>query len=121
VKGDLDTECDRCLAAISLPVSGSYELFVKFDDPSEAAEERSADMIYVPRETTHFDISQYIYEFVVLSVPVTHVYDCQKGSRPPCDFEMLARLEQRNEEQSEGSPWDVLKALQGNPDLRKKK
>ncbi len=99
VRGVMDTECDRCLALISLPLSGSYELFVKFD-VEEKDRERSAEVVYVSRETTHFDIAQFIYEFIVLSIPVTRTYDCQSEASPPCDNEMLARLDQQGDEMS---------------------
>ena len=110
VCGEMDTECDRCLAPIVLPVTGSYELYVKFD--IDAKPDPSGDIVYVPKETTHFDIAQYLYEFIVLSVPVTKSMDCESKMNPPCDKEMLARLNQQVANDPESTPWDVLKDVQ---------
>ncbi|HLF65256.1 MAG TPA: DUF177 domain-containing protein [Saprospiraceae bacterium] len=99
VRGQMDTECDRCLAPISLPVSGNYELFVKFDVEKKDVE-RSAEIIYVSRETRQLDIAQFIYEFIVLSIPVKRSYDCENETNPPCDKEMVARLERQGAEMS---------------------
>ena len=115
VSGVADTECDRCLAPISLPVSGRHVLVVKFGD-ERPADEDDPDVIYVPRETHHWNIAQYIFEFILLSIPVKKVYDCEDESVPPCDKEMLSRLEQEElEEKEEGNPvWDVLKGKNWN-------
>ena len=110
VQGRMDTECDRCLAPISLPVSGNYELFVKFD-VEKKDEERSAEIVYASRETTQFDLAQFIYEFIVLSVPVKRSYDCQSEATPPCDTDMLARLSP-DTEKSEITLSDILKNIQ---------
>lgn len=110
VSGEMDTECDRCLASISLPVSGNFELYVYFETEQSETRE-SADMIFVPRETTQLDIAQFIYEFIVLSVPVSKRYECQSAPNPPCDTEMLSRLRQQEEQQQENVQWDVLKNI----------
>jgi uncharacterized metal-binding protein YceD (DUF177 family) len=113
VKGHVDTECDRCLAPISLPVQGSYELYVKFDEDAKN-EEKSAEVIYLPKETTQMNVAQLIYEFIVLSLPVNKVYDCQSETKPPCDFEMLDRLKIQEGDAKENATWDILKQIQLN-------
>jgi uncharacterized metal-binding protein YceD (DUF177 family) len=111
VTGKMDTECDRCLAAIALPIEGRFELFVKFDGGQEEARERSDEVVYVPRETTHFNIAQYIYEFIVLSIPVSKIYDCDSEQNPPCDKEMLARIEQQEAGNATEALSEVLKKM----------
>ena len=110
VSGVMDTECDRCLVPISLPVSGEYGLYVKFDP--NATPDPSGDVIYVAKETTQLHIAQYLYEFIVLSIPVAKRINCEGGETAPCDMEMLARLDEEVTQDPEGTPWDVLKEIQ---------
>jgi len=111
VQGAMDTECDRCLAPIALPVSGNFELYVYFETERRDDGE-SAEVIFVDRETTQFDIAQLLYEYIVLSVPVARRYECENTPYPPCDMEMLARLSQQEDVEQENVQWDVLKKIQ---------
>lgn len=108
IHGTLDTECDRCLVPISLPVTGAYELYVKFDSGAGQSE----DVVNVPKDTTHFDLAQYLYEFIVLSVPVAKTYDCDQEPAPPCDMEMLARISAEEDRPDTESPWEALRGMQ---------
>ena len=108
INGTLDTACDRCLAPISLPVSGSHVIIVKFDE--EVEEDPDPDVIYLSRDISHWNIAQYLHEFIVLSIPVTKTYDCESEAELPCDKEVLAKLEQEEQTEGEGNPaWDILK------------
>jgi uncharacterized metal-binding protein YceD (DUF177 family) len=107
IEGKMDTECDRCLTPISLPVSGSHELYVKFDE----GEPQEAEVINMPRETTQFDISQFVYEFIVLSVPMIKRFDCENEKPRPCDLEMLAKLSGHQRSEESASQWDALKQI----------
>ena len=108
VSGHVDTDCDRCMAPISLPVSGQHVLFVKFEDEEE--DNRDPDVIYLTRDIHNWNIAQYLYEFILLSVPSRKVYDCENEKEVPCDQSVLDRLETREEESPEGHPaWDILK------------
>ena len=111
--GTIDTECDRCLAPIHLPVSDCQVVMVKY---SEEEEQEDADVIFIHPETTSLDVSGYVYEFIVLSIPMIKTYDCQEENPPVCDQEMLLLLEQGNEplpeeEKEENPVWQKLKDL----------
>lgn len=107
IRGTVKTECDRCLASINLPIVDSQQLLVKF---SEEDEQEEADVIYIHAEATQLNVAQYIYEFIILAVPMIKVYDCESKEESPCDLEMLAYLEGENEDQEASNPvWDALK------------
>ena len=110
VSGTVDTECDRCLAPIALPVEGEYELYVKCDGEA-ATEDEGPEVLHLPRETTKFDITQYLYEFIILSVPISKRYDCEAEEVRPCDMTMLAKLAAQQEETPGDIRWDILKDL----------
>ncbi len=66
--------CDRCAADLSLPIESEYPIVVKFDEHSEEEKDDSmADVVYINRSDSHLDISQLIYEFINLSIPLNHV------------------------------------------------
>ncbi len=114
-KGHFQTPCDRCLAAINLPIKGSNHLIIKFSD--EFKEE--AEIIYVPPRTQQLNVAKYLYEFICLSIPLIKAYNCEEEEKKPCDKKMLAYLVQENEERedapSKSNPlWDQLKDVKFN-------
>lgn len=115
IDGKLDTLCDRCTAPIALPVKGNHLLIVKFtSDESEGEDPVDPDVIYLPRNVHNWNIAEYIYEFTLLSIPAANVYNCLEETPPPCDEEVLSRLD-AEEEPKEGDPaWDILKGTQWN-------
>ncbi len=108
-EGTVKTDCDRCLAPISLPIEGAERLLVKFS-LEETSEE--AEVIFIHPETPKLDVSKYVYEFICLAIPMIKTYDCQAEEEKPCDEKMLGYLETQNEEEQEDNPiWDALKKL----------
>lgn len=112
IEGVEYTTCDRCLEQIGIAVEASYQLFIKFgeDQPEEA------DVVWIPEGTSELSVAQYVYEFVSLSVPMVKVYDCHEDDNPPCNQEVLKRLEGERVEgerslDEEDNPWSALKAL----------
>lgn len=109
-KGKAASICDRCLAEIMLPIDSSYEILLKYDENERDEDE----IIYVSRDISVLNVAQYVYEFICLSLPMMKVYDCDEEENPPCNFVLLKKLEdQQNEDVSnESNPlWDSLKNL----------
>ena len=110
--GTVRTECDRCLALINLPIANQQQLVVKF---SHEPGDEDADIVYVSPDIEQFNVSRYIYEYLVLSLPMIKVYDCQNDDPRPCDEEMLKRLESKENEETAPNPiWDELRKLTDN-------
>jgi uncharacterized metal-binding protein YceD (DUF177 family) len=119
--GTIGTDCDRCLAAIDLPIEDQRHLLVKFTPEADELEEEG-ELIYLHPDTSLFDVAPYAYEMVLLAVPMIRTFECREGKPPyPCDEEMLARIEasyevaddnqQDSDDDGKPSPWDVLKDL----------
>jgi uncharacterized protein len=113
VSGWVNAACDRCSAEIKLPIEGEQHLYVKY---SEDEEEESDEVIFIHREAPSLNIAQYLYEFSVLSLPITNTYDCQNDALPPCDQSVLNILQQAETTKTtdsipSSSVWDVLKDL----------
>lgn len=116
-EGTVQTECDRCLALIDLPVSAENRLLVKLS--LEPAPEE-ADVVYVSPEIQQLDISKYVYDFVVLSVPLVRTFDCEEQNPRPCNTEMLYFLDEMGPEEQDtnnidiDSVWEELKNWKNN-------
>jgi len=112
IEGDTQTTCDRCLEAIRLPMFGDYILHVKHSTEGEDNDE----IMYIHPETSKLDLSQIIYEFVSLSVPIIKSYDCENDEKPPCNFELLDKLDNSEtpdtELNNDSGVWDALKNLE---------
>lgn len=111
ISGTVKTTCDRCLAAIDLPISGEHSLVVKL---SEEAGLEEAEVVYMLPTIEQVNVAPFVYEFIVLSIPMVKVYDCETDENPACNLEMLKLLDQSNstaeaEEDSSNPIWDELK------------
>jgi len=110
VEGTVRAACDRCLETIDLPVAGEHRILVKFSEEERAEE---AEVIYVSPTLEEFNVAPYVYEFVVLSLPIVKVYECEEDENAPCNEEVLSYLEEsENVEPGEETPnpiWDELK------------
>lgn len=112
-EGTVKTECDRCLEFINLPVSDSQRLVVKFSETAES-EAEEADVIYIHPESQHLNVANYIYEYIILSMPFMKVYDCENDDNRVCNQEMLSYIQnvEESEEETERNPlWEELKNL----------
>jgi uncharacterized protein len=111
-EGSVQTDCDRCTASIALPVSDTQYLTVKL---SLEENEEDADIVYISPESSEFNLAQYIYEFVCLSVPYNKVYDCENDNPRPCDMDILNLVEKSiaaaAEKNDPKTPFDNLKNL----------
>jgi len=110
--GTVRTICDRCLVEIDLPIEGEERLLVKV---AEETESEDPEVVYLDPEAIRLEVADYIYEFIVLSIPIIKVYDCQEEEEVPCDFDMLDKLVGEPEEEtpdpdSSSNPlWEELK------------
>jgi uncharacterized protein len=95
IDGYVDTGCDRCLADIKLPINGYYTMHVKIT--SEEVQDVGDDIIYLHAEEPKLDLSQVIYEMIVLSIPMIKAYDCQNEKPLPCNTDILEKLGSINE------------------------
>lgn len=83
IVGTVIVPCDRCLADLELRIDTADELAVKlgedYDDDGEC--------VVVPEAEGCIDLAQFIYEFVVLSMPITCQHEPGK-----CDDAMMQTL-----------------------------
>ena len=113
IDGEVTVTCDRCLADLVLPVSTGFSLSVKFGDPDLSGEEEGdREIIVLPYSDTDLDLSQTVYDYICLSLPVQRVHE--DGG---CDPETVRFLSSEDEEEQvqkdSSSPFAGLKDLLG--------
>ena len=91
ISGTLQVECDRCLESFDMPIDASYDLVVKYGDRTTPLDEAD-DVITIGVDDDFLDLSQHIYEYVVLSLPARRVHPDLPGGQPGCDPEMLSHI-----------------------------
>lgn len=112
MSGTVRCNCDRCTAGIDLPISGMYKLMVKLAFEENHPED-DEDIVFIHPEESHFDLSDYLYEFACLSVPISKTYDCEAEEIRPCNTEVLNRLDHRESSVDPNSDkediWEKIK------------
>lgn len=88
VSGNATTECDRCLDDMSLEIETESKFIVKIDN--ELTDEDDDEIIYV-KETEHeLDLTQTIYEIIVLAIPLKKVHPNDEDGIATCNSSMLS-------------------------------
>ena len=93
IGGEVICECDRCLEDCPVAVDYEGDLVVKFSDEID---DYDGDVMWISPSEDYLDLTQYIYESIVLSLPYRRVHE--EGC---CNPEMLASFGQITEEEFE--------------------
>ena len=115
--GAAGVDCDRCLEAFSLPLTGEAELVIKYDAGNEDAREED-DVAYVPYGTDYYNVARLLFEAIGVSLPMSIVHE---DADLHCDPAMLKYLEPDAPaaDTTDGgdipadSPWAALRGLKG--------
>jgi len=115
IEGYVDTICDRCSVAIKMPIEADYQMIINFGDPGNSTDE----VIFVDSDSQELNVGKHIYDFILLSVPISHrVPGCESLEIPPCDMSILSYLSTNQVDDltqgDEKSPWDDLKKVIDN-------
>lgn len=108
--GTVIIPCDRCLDDMDQPVEADNRIVVKLG--SEYSEED--EIVVVSEDEGILDLSWFIYEFIVLAIPIRHVHASGK-----CNPAMTQALEELSADRSSDVEsnqnidprWDKLRAL----------
>ncbi|MES2558263.1 MAG: DUF177 domain-containing protein [Bacteroidota bacterium] len=117
LKGSVVCECDVCLEDFELPVDEEFKLLIKV---SETENYDDDEIIYITEKVIEYDLTQYLYESVMLSIPTRKT--CEMSGSKKCNKEVIAKLEELShaaaeEEQDDDTTnptWDKLKGIFNN-------
>ena len=109
--GKVKVSCDISNELYYQPVQGSLDLVIKF---GEEYNNDNEDILIIPYGDYEIDIAQYIYEMIVLSLPVKKIHPgIVDGSLKSDILDRLEELQPNNEQNNKSIDprWDKLKGL----------
>jgi uncharacterized metal-binding protein YceD (DUF177 family) len=94
ISGRVILPCDRCGDDFPLTLWDEFDLVVKVidDELVEAKSLEDAEVAYIGRSESLLDVAPWIYEFIVLSVPMQHIHPNDADGKPTCNPEALKFL-----------------------------
>ena len=112
VGGRMEIACDRCGNNLPLELWDEFNILVKLvEDP---------DVYYISKGESHLHVSDWIYEFINLSIPMQRMCKPEEMGGPHCNKEVLDMLKKLEREKSQaGNP--LWKGLEKFKDLDKTK
>ncbi len=112
IDGQVKVTCDRCLEDLELPVETDIMLSVKFGDEetSEDHQEGEREIIFVPEGDAEFDMSQIIYDYVCLALPMQRHHE-EGECNPEAVKWLLGGESAETETAEENNPFAALKGL----------
>jgi uncharacterized metal-binding protein YceD (DUF177 family) len=113
-EGTVKVDCDRCLKGFDFPIEGEEDLVIKFGNPDESNDE----ILVIEEGREEFDVSHYIYEYIILAIPARRV-PCELDENEfECDFETRDKLDKLtsdsddNGSENNNNPlWDQLNKI----------
>ncbi|WP_079736608.1 YceD family protein [Salegentibacter salegens] len=112
--GAVNVNCDITNEPYNQPIDGSLFLVVKFGDEFN---DENEDLLVLPHGEFEVNIQQYIYELIVLSIPLKRVHPgVEDGTLESDVLDKLEELsinnnENKNDEDEIDPRWDKLKNL----------
>ncbi len=93
IGGYFISPCDRCGDDFRFELWDEFDLILKLTDSESAEEvEEDADVAFISRSETVLDIGKWIYEFIILSIPLQHIHPNDEKGESLCNKEALALL-----------------------------
>ncbi|MCQ2136350.1 MAG: DUF177 domain-containing protein [Bacteroidales bacterium] len=110
IDGTIMVPCDRCLGDMVIDVDTDATLRFRFGQEPEipVEEEDGREVVWIPEGETAIDLSQVIYDYSLLSVPIQHCH-----AEGECDSVVSRYLNPSGESAVEmsDSPFASLKGL----------
>ncbi len=86
ITGEVQVECDRCLDPCWIEIEYSNPLVVKFTNDEQLAQEFDGEVMWTTSD--QLDLSHYIYESIILSLPYQRVHQDESE----CNAEVTSYL-----------------------------
>ena len=114
ISGFVNVNCDLTNQPYNQPIKNEFDLVVKFGDEYN---DEFEDILIVPHGTHEINVQQYIYELIVLSVPIKRIHPGVKDGTLDSDIlkkleELSPKIKEEKETEEEIDPrWNTLKKL----------
>ncbi len=113
VRGMVTVECDRCLDELDMPVDVEIRLSVKYgmEENSEEPQPGEREVIFIPDTDADFDISQIVYDYVCLSLPMQRVHEEGECNPEAMKYYGAPIEAEASEDEEIANPFATLKDL----------
>lgn len=109
IHGTVKVHCDRCGDEIDQPIGARQNLVVKLGDKTGSTDE---EWLMLGPNEHELDVSQYLYEYSHLALPVKHAH----ATLAECNQAVVSELKKYMVENDSDSKWEELKNLEHNQD-----
>ncbi len=114
IGGDLTVSCDRCNNDLSLELWDEFTITLKMVEDATLMneQENDPDIFYISRAESHIDVSNWIYEFINLSIPIQKTCAFEKMDGPNCNKNVKQLLKKMEPQENKENPiWKGLDKL----------
>ncbi len=114
IEGSLQLPCDRCGDDFDLQLWDEFDLVIKLTDSEKAEKwEDEADVVFIPRSETVIDFRHWIYDYIVLSIPLQRVHPDKPSGESGCNPQAIALLDalKAPEDEKNKETWKALESL----------
>jgi uncharacterized metal-binding protein YceD (DUF177 family) len=113
IEGEVEVVCDRCLEPFMTGVKTSQVIFVR---TGEVKEEIEDDVVIIGKDDHEIEVGQFMYEFIILALPVKRIHPDDGTANSSCNPDMLEKLnahraKESNQHDQTDPRWDVLKGI----------
>lgn len=114
VDGKAEVLCDRCGNPLNVNLWDEFNMVVKLvENPDEMNnQEEDPDIWYLSRTESLLDVSGWIYEFVLLSIPTQRICPPDAAGKPQCNEEVIKKLKQMQGSSGESNAGQIWKGLE---------
>lgn len=113
IAGTIVTDCDRCGQTFDFPIYGNHTMYVKVGDLREEDEDNE-EVTWIAEGESVLDVSEMIYEFVHLSIPIKKIHPDKPDGTSGCDPQIIKQLGDHSDENKTDPRWDILNKLNKN-------
>jgi len=113
VDGKVTVPCDRCGDDFEMRLWDEFDLVIKLTGDDAEKIEDEDDVVFIPRSETVFDISGWLYEYIMLSIPLQKVHPDKEDGTPGCNPQALKLLNKLSEPEDKvkNNIWKGLEVL----------
>jgi uncharacterized metal-binding protein YceD (DUF177 family) len=112
VAGKMEVICDRCGNSLPIDLWDEFNILVKLVEEPELMnrQEEDPDVYYISRGESHLHISDWIYEFINLSIPLQRMCKEEEIGGKYCNKDVLNMLKnlESKKDKPENSLWKGL-------------
>ncbi|WP_349317167.1 DUF177 domain-containing protein [Chitinophaga sp. MM2321] len=118
IGGKVTVTCDRCGEPFDMQLWDEFDQIVKLvDNPDELnSEDENPDVAYISKTESHLSVANWIYEFILLSIPMQRIHPDNADGSSGCNPKVIEMLERMNQQTKENDNpiWKGLDKFKDN-------